>query len=284
MNQMKFLPVFILFLGQSLLSIIGFNIAIYFVEKTNNLNLLWLVFYTGFSFLAVIIMIAGIYVSRKIFHSIYKEAELSMQQENMDNIEQLINTLRAQRHDFLNHVQVIYGYTSLGKIEEIQKFIEGMNHDIDRVNCYIKTDNLSIGALLMAKSAVAETRKIKIQCNIKGELKDIPMPSWELTRILGNLINNAMDAVQDLPPENRHIEVNLQQNTNGFLFQVCNLGNPIPPVLLDKVFKPGFTTKGDKGSGMGLYIVRDLVEKYNGTVDVMSTIEEGTVFNVILSR
>ncbi len=282
MNQKTYFPIFVLFLIQSLLALLSFNYIIYLLEKNAGVSFISVIIYALFSFLSVAITIGGIYFVRNSFYNVIKETELTMQQENMSNIEQLLNTLRAQRHDFMNHIQVIYGYSSIGKIKEIKKFIEGMHSEMAAVSQFAKTDNPSISALLMVKSGVAETRNINIHYDIEGQFKDVPMPSWELTRVLGNLINNAMDAVQDLPPENCYIEVNLQENANGFLFQVCNLGEPIPPDLLDQIFNPGFTTKGDKGTGMGLYIVRDLVEKHKGTVDVMSTIEEGTVFNVSL--
>ena len=101
------------------------------------------------------------------------------------------------------------------------------------------------------------------------------MESWEFCRILSNLLDNAMDAAQEAPEG--CVKLRLFADDVGIHFHVMNNGTPIEAANLERVFVPGFTTKGGRGTGMGLFIVRNLVHRFGGEIVVTST-EQQTCF------
>lgn len=196
-------------------------------------------------------------------------------QEQMESIEQtmqgeaaLNRKLRAQRHDFINHLQVVYSLLQLGEHREAEEYLKRVYDDLKQVGALLRTRNQAVNALLAAKSMQAEQRHIRLSYTIKAALAELPVEDWQLCRVLGNLIDNALDAAggQDDP----YAEVSLWEELNALCFAVSNNGPPIPAELMERIFEPGFTTKGDRGTGMGLYIVRSLMEQWGGRIDAAS--------------
>lgn len=123
------------------------------------------------------------------------------------------------------------------------------------------------------------------------------MPDWEFCRVLGNIIDNAIDALMEtdivypaltvsaeveaetMVPKVKQIEIALYEDLKSFGFRIGNNGPPIPAALLSKIFEPEFTTKGDEGEGMGLAISQQIMEEHGGKIFVTSkggqTIFEG---------
>ena len=101
-----------------------------------------------------------------------------------------------------------------------------------------------------------------------------------LEQILGNLFGNAVDAVQNLPPEHRKISISTHTDNNErTLLKITNNGEVIPSHLLSKLFTPFYSTKPGTGTGLGLAIVHEIVTGMKGRVDVQSD-EQVTVFQV----
>jgi sensor histidine kinase regulating citrate/malate metabolism len=184
--------------------------------------------------------------------------------------------MRAQRHDFINHLQVVYSLLQLGEHQEAEEYLRRVYEDLRQVGRLLRTENPAVNALLAAKSVQAEQRHIRLSFSIRSRLDRLPMEDWEFCRVLGNLIDNALDAAagQNEP----WTAVSLWEELADFRFQVSNNGPAIPRELTARIFEPGFTTKGDRGSGMGLYIVRTLLDKYGGTIGVESDHQQ-TVFS-----
>jgi sensor histidine kinase regulating citrate/malate metabolism len=102
-----------------------------------------------------------------------------------------------------------------------------------------------------------------------------------LVKIFGNLIDNALEAVEVVPPEVRLVKVNLSRIESNFIFEVFNRIPVIPVDLLEKIFESGFSTKKDH-TGIGLAAVKNLVHKYGGQVLVTSSESEGTRLKVLI--
>ncbi|MBQ9015352.1 MAG: PAS domain-containing sensor histidine kinase [Firmicutes bacterium] len=96
--------------------------------------------------------------------------------------------------------------------------------------------------------------------------------------ILLNLVNNAMDAIAD----GGRITVRLEKSGEAFVMSVEDTGEGIEEAVLEEIFNPFFTTKGNEGTGLGLYIVYNETEKLDGEIDVSSRRGEGTTFRVRL--
>lgn len=197
-------------------------------------------------------------------------------------LEEFNKTLRAQRHDYLNHIQVIYSLMELEEFEEARKYMEPVYKDIVRVSKALKTSKPAVNALLQAKLQMADKNEITMELEIKSDLKRLNMEAWDFCRVIGNIIDNAIFALK-LKPDNRYMLVDLCEDLQNIKINISNNGNIIPKEIMDNIFKEGFTTKGDKGDGMGLSIVKEIIETFHGTITVSSN-EQRTSFEIVLPK
>jgi two-component system NtrC family sensor kinase len=136
-----------------------------------------------------------------------------------------------------------------------------------------------------------EMHHIELEQKLQADLPMINADSNQLQQVLVNLLVNADDAIGEnggvitlttrLPeaatngttdlPANQYVEIN-----------VSDTGCGIPPENLPKLFEPFFSTKGQKGNGLGLAVVWGIVEKHNGKISVESQVDKGTTFMISL--
>lgn len=204
-----------------------------------------------------------------------KSEEADALGDMVGQMDELNRALRAQRHDFLNHLQVVYSLIEMEEYQEAGDYIEKIYGDMQSVSKALRTDSPAINALLRAKLAECESAGILTEVDTAGSWKELSMPTWEFCRILSNLIDNAMDALEGTA--NSSLRIMLREDTHGFAFSVANNGPVIPAESMRRIFEPGVSSHGE-GRGMGLYIVRSTLEKYGGEIHVTS--EEGrTIFS-----
>ena len=104
-----------------------------------------------------------------------------------------------------------------------------------------------------------------------------------IEQILVNLVGNAADALGGVPSNRRRIRIGLLEEAGTVVLHIEDTGTGIPADKLDAIFEPYYTTKPvGKGTGLGLPVVKQLVEDYRGRIAVMSTVGEGTRFTVTL--
>lgn len=202
--------------------------------------------------------------------------------DTINHLESFNKTLRSQRHDYLNHIQVIYSLMELKEFDEARDYIEPVYNDIIRVSKALKTSKPAVNALLQAKVQMADKNNINMELDIKSDLKDLIMEPWEFCKVIGNIIDNAIFALK-LKTDNRYLVVEFSEDLLNIKINIWNNGNIIPKDIIFNIFKEGFTTKGNKGEGMGLVIVKDIVESFSGTVSVTSN-EQKTSFVIILPK
>ena len=100
----------------------------------------------------------------------------------------------------------------------------------------------------------------------------------KLKQVFANVLDNAIDAFDGVP-ENRRIELFIENGGNDAVVRIRDNGSGIPPEKLDRIFNPFFTTK-EKGTGLGMAISKKIVEAHAGTMDVASEVGRGTEFLV----
>lgn len=181
--------------------------------------------------------------------------------------EEMNNTLRAQRHDFLNHLQVVYSLIEMKEYKEANDYIEKVYGSIASLGRALRTANPAINALLQVKLAACEKAGIQVTMNIRSAWKDLPIPGWEMCKVLGNLLDNAIDALGEV--SDRQLTLTLTEDLKAFRFAVSNNGPMIPAKLQATIFQPGITTKSS-GHGMGLFIVRRTLQEWGGDIKLRS--------------
>ena len=119
-------------------------------------------------------------------------SQLDAMDDTIDAMEKLNNTLRAQRHDFLNHLQVVYSLMEMEEYGEANSYIEKVYGRITAVSRVLKTASAPINALLQVKLAACEKAGVQVTLNITSTWKELPISGWEMCKVLSNLIDNGM--------------------------------------------------------------------------------------------
>ena len=222
---------------------------------------------------------------------LHDRTEYTRLMEELSGTKYLVDSMRANNHDFTNKLHVILGLIQIGEYDKAISYIENISI-IQRETLSTvmnAVDNSSFAALLIGKIARAS------ECNVKFILKDgirfksseVSIPSEALVTIAGNLIDNALDSMNmqrsDMGDLNRPRELifGVFTKPGELLITVQDSGCGIPPDIAEKVFEKGFSTKGT-GRGIGLYHTKQLVESLGGTINFESEKDIGTSFVVSL--
>jgi two-component system CitB family sensor kinase len=139
-----------------------------------------------------------------------------------------------------------------------------------------------LGALLLAKSALASERGVELQVSEDTMLARSPLDPNDLITLLGNLIDNALDAAAQSPGK-RRVDVSVVMKQDDLVIRVADSGGGVPAQLMDRVFTEGFTTKSrsdGRRRGFGLTLVREVAHRNGGEVNV--TNDGGAVFTARL--
>lgn len=202
--------------------------------------------------------------------------------ESFYRVQEMNGELRGQRHDYLNHLQIVYGMMEMEEYEELHDYLEPIYKDMMKVGKAIRTSIPAVNALLMAKMSAAEANGIDFYVEVKSDLKNLKIEPWELCKVLSNLIDNAITALQEKEGE-RQMALDISEDRENYLFAVSNNGPVIPEERKGAIFRQGFTTKKEEGHGMGLYIVAGILKENSGTIQVNSN-EKETVFTVKFTK
>lgn len=202
-------------------------------------------------------------------------------QESYDKTSELNNTLREQRHDFLNHIQIIHGLIEMDNHKEASEYMEDVYSEIQAVNKIMKTRSPAINALLQVKETSCVSKNIHFRILSTTRLEKPVMETWDICGILGNLIDNAIHAAEKV--EKGKILVSLKEDIKNYIFKVKDNGTGIPKTIVEKIFDMGFTTKGNEGSGVGLAVSKRKLKENGGDIK-LTTSKKGTVFTFTVPK
>ena len=196
------------------------------------------------------------------------------------NMTELNNTLRAQRHDFLNHLQVVGSLIELREYEEAERYLEKIYGRVSAAGIAMKTANPAVNALLQVKLTACERAGIPVQLVIRSRWEGLAPEGWAMCKVLSNLIDNAIDAIREGGEEAlvHGLRIALTEDGKTCRFEIANGGPAIPEALLPRLFEPGVTTKAE-GHGMGLWIVKNTLDECGGGIAVHSSEGGETVFS-----
>ncbi|WP_081412322.1 DcuS/MalK family sensor histidine kinase [Tuberibacillus calidus] len=210
------------------------------------------------------------------------KTELKQLAEQLTGVKLYAESLRAQTHEFINHLHVILGLLHLGDKNEVIAYIQRMTKryqiEIGTVSKLIKDPVLA--GFLLSKMSMAREQAIAFK--VIGD-KSLPKPHEKgladaAVTILGNLIDNAFDAVKE--EKDKVISVTIDYTNDTAVFIVHDTGRGLPEALKCRLFEKGVSTKGS-GRGYGLAIVKQHVDEWGGTISVATDIT-GTTFKVTI--
>lgn len=207
--------------------------------------------------------------------------------EEITGVRQVVDALRANTHEFMNKLHTILGLIDLGEINEAKKYImnETEKHQkiLNQVMSGIKDP--AIAGLLLGKINRARELGIKARIDSESSLSKNAggIDSSAYITILGNLIENAMDALSVSSSDLKTIDIFIKENSDTIVMKITDNGIGIKAENLDKIFEKGFSTK-EGSRGHGLFLVRDTVEALKGSISVKSSFGQGSRFIVELPK
>lgn len=242
-------------------------------------------FFDYLFYATVLLSLPTLYFVVRLIDRTRQDTVLSTQEHYIDQISGMFTSIRGQRHDYLNHIQVMHTMLQLGKLAELKAYMSDVVKETHQVGDIVQHDIPAVGALLKAKTAVALSLGIDFVSDFSGPWNPkSPVKIIDIVKIAGNLIDNAFDEVVKLPAGERRVRASFKL-WDGFLeLTVSNPGPPISEAAKARLFEPGFSTKPGENRGLGLPIVRERVAHYDGTLTFHSDENRGTVFQVRLPQ
>lgn len=187
-------------------------------------------------------------------------------------IKTLITSVSSLRHDFTNHIQVLHGLLQLGEADRAQEYLLSLSKEVRAIESLkLSIDHPGLAILLQTKKLAAQNYNIDMSFTISHDTFD-KIKTTDLIKILSNLIDNAIDAAIELPEDERNITISCTADDKHYIFKVTNTGPEI--IENEMIFQQGYSTKRaqqGKIRGQGLFIVKEVVKKYNGEIAIDST-------------
>lgn len=212
--------------------------------------------------------------------------ELEQALRELDETRSLTDALRAQQHEFSNRMHVLAGLLELGRVDDASAYareVDGVSAGLS-AELESKIDDPRIVALLVAKTTVARERGVTLSVACDAPITVDEARSDALISIIGNLVDNAIDAVTSTEGSGRRVDVEFTEQGATQVIEVTDTGPGIPAGAEQVIFTGGWSTKSDDGRqrGIGLALVRQLVDALGGSVALQPG--AGARFRVTLPR
>ena len=190
----------------------------------------------------------------------------------LNSLKVLTDSLRAQAHEAANKLHTIVTMVEMGRANDAVAFataeLELSQHLVDRLSAAVREPALV--ALLLGKAAQADERGIEFTVTEDTELPagsdELLLSGQELVTVVGNLIDNAMDACD---PDDPWLEVTIHQHDGTLTIRVADSGEGMDATTFEKAMRRGYSTKSDIDAGhhgLGLALVAQVVKRHDGTL------------------
>ena len=208
-------------------------------------------------------IISALFLLRKLFYHLVDKRIEQFQSDLIAKqtveIQNMYRQIQEWRHDYRNHIQNMKNRLDSDN-GELERYLDDLADDLTQADTSIKTGNVMADAVLNSKLSVASQKGIRL--NVKAHIPDgVAMTDVELCSILGNLLDNAMEACEKLPYDARFIRVYIDKFKGQFYLSVQNSS---PAVVRDKGI---FHTTKSGTHGFGLFRIDRIAKKYGGYVN-----------------
>lgn len=182
-----------------------------------------------------------------------------------DEVESMYTKMRGWRHDYHNHIQVVKANMSLGEYGQAADYLDKLEQDLTEVDQVLKTGNVMVDAILNSKLSMIQERHIGVDATaaVPG---DIAISGIDLSVLIGNLMDNAMEACLEIPEEKeRFIRVYIDIVKKQLYISVTNS-------MKGRAVRAGegFLSRKQGSHGFGLFRIDSIVAKYHGYLNRQS--------------
>ena len=220
---------------------------------------------------------------------LHNRAEYTKLMEELSGTRYLVDSMRANNHDFTNKLHVILGLIQMEMYDDASAYIQNITM-VQRENISKVMNAVSepaVAALLIGKIARASELNVDfvLREGCYYSSADMNLPSEMLITVIGNLLDNAFDAMNASPDykEHRELMFGIYSRPGAVLITVDDTGGGIREQDMEFIFENGYSTKGE-GRGTGLYQVKTMVENFGGKITVESQEGVGCSFSVSFTK
>lgn len=215
------------------------------------------------------------------------QQELMELSRELNEVSANVDSLRIQAHEFSNRLYTISGLLQLGQHQEALDLIQQESRLAQDQVAYVMAhvNDSVVGGMLLSKMALANQQQIDLdieaECSLQLGLN--PEGREALLKVVGNLLDNAFDAVGSEPGE-RRVRLFFTDMGDQVLFEVEDSGGGVDPELMDAIMQKGFTTKRGQHQGLGLALVREICTRRGGELYLEEGDLGGACFVATLSK
>lgn len=185
------------------------------------------------------------------------EYQTEQSARHLDEVRGIYTEMRGYKHDFHHHLQTLKGYLSAGEYDRAVSYIDGLDKELQSVDTLLKTGNASLDAIFSAKLAQARTEQIAV--TVKANVPDsLTISDVELSIVIGNLLDNAIDACRSVPEE-RFLRIFMAMKGKMLYFSMLNSS-----VRKEKKMNGLFVSHKQGVHGFGLRRAEAIIEEHGG--------------------
>ncbi|UZP65813.1 sensor histidine kinase [Desulfovibrio mangrovi] len=214
--------------------------------------------------------------------------ELDRLATELSRVQEYSELLRVQTHEYSNKLHTIAGLIQIEAYSEALELVTRESHGYDDVIRFLNeaVPHPVIAAILLGKFNRAQELKLDFAIDRQSTLADVPahIDQVKIVTILGNLLDNAFEAVLDRELHRRRVELSFTDLGNDIVFEIEDSGPGIPVERTQAVFEKGVSSKGKDRRGVGLYLVRQQLDELGGDVLISDSNLGGALFTVTVPK
>ncbi len=218
---------------------------------------------------AGIIIVLGItaliFAVRRALIKYYEKSTAAYQNKllknQIDEVHNVYMTMRGWRHDYHNHMQSLKAYLAMDNIGDAREYLDKLETDLDDINLLFDTGNVGADAILNSKISLAINNGIPVDYKATVP-KETMVSDIDLCVVLGNLIDNAVEACEKVPPEKKFIRLYIGRLKEQLYISVSNATNETVRKLDE-----AYISRKRGNHGHGLKRINRVVEKYEGYIN-----------------
>ncbi|WP_028390259.1 MULTISPECIES: sensor histidine kinase [Bacillaceae] len=215
-------------------------------------------------------------------------SEIEQITEEISKIKSISDNIRAQNHEYLNKLNTIYGLITLEQYEEVRELITEEVKERQDIVVFLTSSvkDPFIAACLIGKINRSKELKVQLEIDKDSNLERVPssLNTKLFVTVLGNIIDNAMEAASQFKGEEAYVKVSFTDFGSDIIFDVEDNGKGVPKEWQEVIFTEGFTTKDGENHGLGLAIVKNTIDFLQGEIYLSISDFGGARFTIAIPK